>query len=168
MQIRVLLIGFLCACLLALHITAPQRYIAYIPAMEGPIKVRPADLPNPIPPVISLIEADRRSFKKKALPPLSPWDEPLPYKDHGLMLETNSQSGGSFTIPRPEWFEEVDDTFLFCSGPCVGLDGGWPKFEVLTPKCSSDAQAYHTSTDPDVSAALVLLAMECVLRSPRV
>jgi len=42
MQIRVLLIGFLCASLLALHITAPQRYIAYIPAMEGPIKVRPA------------------------------------------------------------------------------------------------------------------------------
>ena len=168
MHIRLLLIGFLCTSLLALHITAPQRYIAYIPAMNGPVKVRPAYLPDPIPPVVSLIEADRRSFKEKARPPLSPWDEPLPYRDHGLILETNNQSGGSLTIPKPEWFEEVDDTFLFCSGPCVGLDGGWPKFEVLTPKCSSDAQAYHTSTDPDVSAALVLLAMECVLRSPRV
>ena len=168
MQIRVLLIGFLCASLLALHITAPQRYIAYIPAMEGPIKVRPADLPNPIPPVVSLIEADRGSCMRKALPPLSPWVEPLPYKDHGLILETKNQSSGSLARPKPVWFEEVDDTFLFCSGHCVGLDGGWPKLEVLTPKCSSDSQAYHTRTDPDVPAALVLLAMECVLRSPRV
>ena len=168
MHIRLLLIGFLCTSLLALHITAPQRYIAYIPAMNGPVKVRPAYLPDPIPPVVSLIEADRRSFKEKALPPTSPWDEPLPYKDHGLILETNYQSSGSYSPPKPEWFEEVNDTFLFCSGPCLGLDGEWPKFEVLTPKCSSDAQWYETGTDPDMPAALVLLAMECMLRSPRV
>ena len=114
MHIRFLTIGLLVSSFFVLQLTADQPSVALIPAMEGDVKVRPADLPKPV------------------------------------------------------WFEEVDDTFLFCSGPCVGLDGGWPKFEVLTPKCSSDAQAYHTSTDPDVSAALVLLAMECVLRSPRV
>ena len=70
--------------------------------MNGPVKVRPAYLPDPIPPVVSLIEADRRSFKEKALPPASPWDEPLPYKDHGLILETNNQSRGSFTRPKLE------------------------------------------------------------------
>ena len=168
MHIRLLLIGFLCTSLLALHITAPHHYITYIPAMNGPVKVRPAYLPDPIPPVVSLIEADRRSFKEKALLPASPWDEPLPYKDHGLILETNYQSSGSYSRPKPEWFEEIDDTFLFCSGPCVGFDGEWPKFEVLTPKCSSDAKWYETGTDPDMPAALVLLAMECMLRSPRV
>ena len=168
MHIRLLLIGFLCTSLLALHITAPQRYIAYIPAMNGPVKVRPAYLPDPIPPVVSLIEADRRSFKEKALPAPSQWDEPLPYKDHGLILETNYQSSGSYSRPKPEWFEEIDDTFLFCSGPCVGFDGEWPKFEVLTPKCSSDAQRYEAVTDPNTPAAMVLLAMECMLRSPRV
>ena len=168
MHIRLLLIGFLCTSLLALHITAPQRYIAYIPAMNGPVKVRPANLPDPIPPVVSLIEADRRSFKETARPPLSPWDEPLPYRDHGLILETNYQSSGSYSRPKPEWFEEVNDTFLFCSGPCVGLTGEWPKFEVLTPECSSDAQRYETVAEPNIPAAMVLHAMECILRSQRV
>ena len=166
-------IPFVCVLLLLASVfflqgTSQHKHVVYIPAMNGPVKVRPAYLPDPIPPVVSLIEADRRSFKEKALPPASPWDEPLPYKDHGLILETNNQSRGSFTRPKPEWFEEVNDTFLFCSGPCVGFDGEWPKFEVLTPKCSSDAKWYETGTDPDMPAALVLLAMECMLRSPRV
>ena len=118
--------------------------------------------------VVSLIEADKRAFKEKPLPPPSPWDVPLPYRHDGLILETNNQSSGSVARTKPVWFEEVEDTFLFCSGPCVGLDGEWPKFEVLTPKCSSDSQWYEVGTDPDTPAALALLAMECMLRSPRV
>ena len=166
-------IPFVCVLLLltsecVLQGATQHKDVGCIPALNGPVKVRPAFLPDPIPPVVSLIEADRRSFKEKALPAPSPWDEPLPYKDHGLILETNNQSRGSFTRPKPEWFEEIDDTFLFCSGPCVGLDGEWPKFEVLTPKCSSDAQRYEAVTDPNTPAAMVLLAMECMLRSPRV
>ena len=166
-------IPFVCVLLLLTSVfflqgTSQHKPVVYIAAMNGPVKVRPAYLPDPIPPVVSLIEADRRSFKETARPPLSPWDEPLPYRDHGLILETNNQSGGFLTIPKPEWFEEVDDKFLFCSGPCVGIDGEWPKFEVLTPECSSDARRYETGTDPDMPAALVLLAMECMLRSPRV
>ena len=89
MQIRLLLIGFLCASVLALHVTTPQRHIVYIPAMDGPTKVRPANLPNPVPTVVSLIEADRRAFKEKAMQPPSPWDQPMPYKDYGLTLEAN-------------------------------------------------------------------------------
>ena len=114
MHIRLLLIGLLVSSFFVLQLTADQPSVALVPAMEGDVKVRPADLPNPV------------------------------------------------------WFEEVDDTFLFCSGPCVGLDGGWPKFEVLTSKCSSDSQWYEVGTDPDTPAALVLLAMECMLQSPRV
>ena len=89
MQIRLLLIGFLCASVLALHVTTPQRHTVYIPAMDGPTKVRPANLPNPVPPVVSLIEADRRAFKEKAMQPPSPWDQPMPYKDYGLTLEAS-------------------------------------------------------------------------------
>ena len=168
LHIRLLSIGLLVSSFFVLQLTAIQPQVALIPAMEGDVKVRPADLPNPVPPVVSLIEADKRAFKEKPLPPPSPWDVPLPYRHDGLILETNNQSGGSVARPKPVWFEEVDDTFLFCSGPCVGLDGGWPKFEVLTPKCSSDSQWYEVGTDPDTPAALVLLEMECMLRSPLV
>ena len=89
MHIRLLLIGLLCASVLALHVTTPQRQIVYIPAMDGPTKVRPANLPSPVPPVVSLVEADRRAFKEKAIQPPSPWDQPMPYKDYGLTLEAN-------------------------------------------------------------------------------
>ena len=114
LHIRILSIGLLVSSFFVLQITADQPSVTLIPAIEGDVKVRPADLPKPV------------------------------------------------------WFEEVDDTFLFCSGPCVGLDGEWPKFEVLNPKCSSDSQRYEVGTDPDTPAALALLAMECMLRSPRV
>ena len=89
MQIRLLLIGFLCASVLALHVTTPQRHIVYIPAMDSPTKVRPANLPNPVPPVVSLIGADRRAFKERPPQQPSPWDQPMPYKDYGLTLEAN-------------------------------------------------------------------------------
>ena len=57
--------------------------------MDGPTKVRPANLPNPVPPVVSLIEADRRAFKERPPQQPSPWDQPMPYMDYGLTLEAN-------------------------------------------------------------------------------
>ncbi len=100
--IPLLCVSLLLASVFFLHGTSLHKHVVFIPAMNGPVKVRPAYLPDPIPPVVSLIEADRRSFKEKALPAPSPWDEPLPYKDHGLILETNYQSRGSFTRPNFE------------------------------------------------------------------
>ena len=100
--IPLLCVSLLLTSVFFLQGTSQHEHVVYIPAMNGPVKVRPAYLPDPIPPVVSLIEADRRSFKEKALPPASPWDEPLPYKDHGLTLETNNQSRGSFSRPKFE------------------------------------------------------------------
>ena len=91
MHIRLLLIGFLTASVFVLHVTAPQSYVAFIPAMDEPTKVRPASLPNPVPPVVSLIEAERRELKAKPPAQSNPWEEPLPYKDHALTLETSDQ-----------------------------------------------------------------------------
>lgn len=91
MHIRLLLIAFLAASVFALHVTAPQRYVVFIPATEGPTKVRPASLPNPVPPVVSLIEAEQREFKTRPPTQANPWEKPLPYKDYGLTLETSYQ-----------------------------------------------------------------------------
>ena len=91
MHIRLLLIAFLAASVFALHVTAPQRYVVFIPATEGPTKVRPASLPNPVPPVISLIEAEQRQLKAKPPAQSNSWEKPLPYKYYGLTLETSSE-----------------------------------------------------------------------------
>ena len=45
----------------------------------------------PVPPVVSLIEAEQREFKAKPPTQANPWEKPLPYKDHGLTLETSDQ-----------------------------------------------------------------------------
>ena len=91
MHIRLLLIAFLTASVFALHVTAPQRYVVFIPATEGPTKVRPASLPNPVPPVVSLIEAEQREFKAKPPTQAKPLEKPLPYKDYDLTLKTSDQ-----------------------------------------------------------------------------
>ena len=91
MHIRLLLIAFLTASVFALHVTAPQRYVVFIPAMEGPTKVRPANLPNPVPAVVSLIEAEQRELRAKPRARSNPWEKQLPYKDYGLTLETSDQ-----------------------------------------------------------------------------
>ena len=59
-QIKFLAVSLLSLSILALHITLPQRYIVYIPAVEEDYKVRPAGLQIPVPPVLSLKEADQR------------------------------------------------------------------------------------------------------------
>ena len=60
MQLKMLLVGFLLSAVLALYVMPPQRQIVFIPAMTGPTKERPADMPASPPPVLSLEEADRR------------------------------------------------------------------------------------------------------------
>ena len=77
MQIRLLLIGFLCTSVLALHITTPQRHIVYIPAIEDGVKVRLAGLVTATE-VVSLEEAERRYNERHghALPdPYADYDE---------------------------------------------------------------------------------------------
>ena len=91
MHIRILLIAFLTASVFALHVMAPQRYVAFIPATEGPTKVRPASLSNPVPPVVSLIEAEQREFKTRPPAQANPWERPLPYRDQDVTLETSNQ-----------------------------------------------------------------------------
>ena len=59
-QIKFLAVSLLSLSILALHVTAPQKYVAYIPAVEEPYKVRPAVLQNPVPLVVSLEEAIKR------------------------------------------------------------------------------------------------------------
>ena len=91
MHIRLLLITFLTVSVLALHVTVPPRHVAFIPAMDGPTKVRPETLPSPVPPVVSLIEAEQRELKTRPLTQANPWDSPLPYKDHGVTLKVSDQ-----------------------------------------------------------------------------
>ncbi len=65
MHIRLLLIAFLTASVFALHVTAPQRHVVFIQATEGPTKFRPSYLSNPVPPVVSLIEAELKELNIK-------------------------------------------------------------------------------------------------------
>lgn len=64
MQLKILLVGSLLSAVLALHVMPPQRQIVFIPAMTGPTKERPANMPASPPPVISLEEADRRHIQR--------------------------------------------------------------------------------------------------------
>ena len=68
--------------------------------MDGPTKVRPENLPKPVPHVVSLIEADSRPLKEKAIQPPSPWDQTMPYKDYGITLEAN--------VGQECWFNNCD------------------------------------------------------------
>ena len=60
--------GLLLTTVFTLHLTAPQKHIVYLPAQDTPIKVRPNNLSNPIPQVISLEEADRRYNETYGIP----------------------------------------------------------------------------------------------------
>ena len=50
-----------------LQLTTTQPHIAYLSAIDGPLKVRPAGLPNHIPPVVSSAEAQARLSWELAL-----------------------------------------------------------------------------------------------------
>lgn len=59
-SIPILCTAFLLASVFAMQLTSPQNSVFYLPATEGPVKVRPANLTGPAPQVVDLQEADRR------------------------------------------------------------------------------------------------------------
>ena len=65
-QIKFLAASLLSLSIFALHVTAPQKYVVYIPAVEEDYKVRPAGFETPAPMVVSLEEADRRHKENNA------------------------------------------------------------------------------------------------------
>ena len=59
-SIPILCTALLLASVFAMQLTSPQNNVFYLPATEGPVKVRPANLTGPAPQVVDLQEADRR------------------------------------------------------------------------------------------------------------
>ena len=59
-SIPILCTALLLASVFAMQLTSPQKSVFYVPAAEGPVKVRPANLTGPVPQVVDLQEADRR------------------------------------------------------------------------------------------------------------
>ena len=53
-------IAMLLAAIFALELGSTNKGVAFVPAVAGPTKVRPDDLIQPIPRVVSLEEADQR------------------------------------------------------------------------------------------------------------
>ena len=66
MQIPLKSIGLVVALFFVLQLTATQPPVAHISAIDGPLKVRPAGLPNPIPIVVSRAEAEIRLIREQA------------------------------------------------------------------------------------------------------
>ena len=58
--VPILCIALLLASVFAMQLTSSQNSIFFLPAAEGPVKVRPANLTSPMPQVVDLQEADRR------------------------------------------------------------------------------------------------------------
>ena len=65
-QIKFLAVSLLSISTLTLHLTAPQSYIAYIPAVPENYKVRPEVPESPMPLVVSLEEAIQRYDESNA------------------------------------------------------------------------------------------------------
>ena len=59
-SIPIICVALLLASVFAMQLTSPQNSVFYLPATEGPVKVRPANLTGPAPQVVDLQEADRR------------------------------------------------------------------------------------------------------------
>ena len=59
-SIPILCTALLLASVFAMQLTSTQNSVFYVPAAEGPVKVRPANLTGPMPKVVDLQEADRR------------------------------------------------------------------------------------------------------------
>ena len=76
LHIRILSIGLLVSSFFVLQLTAPQPFVAFIPASEDDVKVRPAGFVSDTK-VVTLEEADRRynELHGRALPD--------PYADDG-------------------------------------------------------------------------------------
>ena len=77
LHIRILSIGLLVSSFFVLQLTAPQPFVAFIPAIEDDVKVRPAGSVSYMK-VVTLEEADRRYNERHghALPdPYADYDE---------------------------------------------------------------------------------------------
>ena len=59
-RIPLVCVALLLASVFAMQLTSQQTNVFYVPAAEGPVKVRPANLTGPMPQVVDLQEADRR------------------------------------------------------------------------------------------------------------
>ena len=59
-SIPIICVALLLASVFAMQLTSPQNSVFYVPAAEGPMKVRPANLTGAVPQVVDLQEADRR------------------------------------------------------------------------------------------------------------
>ena len=58
--IPIICVALLLTSVFAMQLTSPQNSVLYVPAAEGPMKVRPANLTGPMPQVVDLQEADLR------------------------------------------------------------------------------------------------------------
>ena len=58
--IPIICVALLLTSVFVMQLTSPQNSVFYLPAAEGPMKVRPANLTGPVPQVVDLQEADRR------------------------------------------------------------------------------------------------------------
>ena len=59
-SIPIICVALLLASVFAMQLTTQQTNVFYVPATEGPMKVRPANLTDHMPQVVDLQEADRR------------------------------------------------------------------------------------------------------------
>ena len=60
-------IGMMVSLFFVLQLTTTQPHVAHLSVMDGPVKVRPAGLPDRIPLVVSRAEADTRLILEQAL-----------------------------------------------------------------------------------------------------
>ena len=58
--VPILCTALLLASVFAMQLTSSHNSIFFLPAAEGPVKVRPANLTGPMPQVVDVQEADRR------------------------------------------------------------------------------------------------------------
>ncbi len=59
-SIPIICVALLLASVFSMQLTTQQTNVFYVPATEGPVKVRPGNLTGPMPHVVDLQEADRR------------------------------------------------------------------------------------------------------------
>ena len=81
-SIPILCTALLLASIFAMQLTSPQNSVFYVPATEGPMKVRPANLTGPVPQVVDLQEADRRHKQRYG----TDVTDPYAYDDSDCLL----------------------------------------------------------------------------------
>jgi len=81
-RIPLVCVALLLASVFAMQLTSQQTNILYVPATNGPVKVRPANLIGPVPQVVDLQEADRRHKEIYGTDVTDPYD----YDDSDCLL----------------------------------------------------------------------------------